>query len=100
MELWLPENYMFVMSWSFFFIEEKKSLCAVSGKLESPLQVCQQFQTVLRGSIVCKCSGYLIEYGHEAEPSILWVQIFLLAAPRDEDDDDDCCDDCRARQKL
>ena len=34
----------------------------------------------------------LIEYGHEAKPSILWVQVVLLAAPRDDDDG--------ARQKL
>ena len=41
----------------------------------------------------------IIEYGHEAKPSILWVPIVLLAAPRD-DDDDDYGYDYRARQEL
>ena len=29
---------------------------------------------------------WFIEYGHEAKPSILGLQIVLLAAPRDDDD--------------
>ena len=36
-----------------------------------------------------------IEYGHEAKPSILGLQIVFLAAPRDYGDDD-----YRARQEL
>ena len=39
----------------------------------------------------------IIEYGHEAKPSILGLQIVFLAARRDDDDDGD---DYRARQKL
>jgi hypothetical protein len=38
-----------------------------------------------------------IEYGHEAKPSILGLQIVFLAAPRD---DDGGGDDCRARLEL
>ena len=36
-----------------------------------------------------------IEYGHEAKPSILGLQIVFLAAPRDYS-----YDDYRARQEL
>ena len=38
-----------------------------------------------------------IEYGHEAKPSILGLQIIFLAAPRD---DHDYGGDYRARQEL
>ena len=38
----------------------------------------------------------LIEYGHVAKPSILWLQIVFLAARRDYDDGDYY----RARQEL
>ena len=41
---------------------------------------------------------FLIEYGHEAQSSVLWIQIALLAAPGD--DDDDCDGYCCARQKI
>ena len=42
-------------------------------------------------------TGDMIEYGHEAEPSILGLQIVFFAARRD-----DCyyCDYYRARQEL
>ena len=40
----------------------------------------------------------IIEYGHEAKPSILGLQIVLLADPRD--DDDGGYGDYRARQEL
>ena len=40
----------------------------------------------------------IIEYGHEAKPSILGLQIVFLAARRDDDDDDG--DDYRARRNL
>ena len=39
----------------------------------------------------------IIEYGHEAKPSILGLQILFLAAPRDYGDYDYYC---RARQEL
>ena len=39
---------------------------------------------------------YIIEYGHEAKPSILWIEIVLSAARRD----DYGGGYCRARQKL
>ena len=39
----------------------------------------------------------LIEYGHEAKPSILGLQIVFLAAHRDYGGGDG---DCRARQEL
>ena len=39
---------------------------------------------------------YIIEYGHEAKPSILVLQIVFLAAGRDYHGHYDC----RARQKL
>ena len=39
-----------------------------------------------------------IEYGYEAKPSILRVQIVLLAAHRDHYGDGNC--NCLARQKL
>ena len=38
----------------------------------------------------------VIEYGHEAKPSILGLQIAFLAAPRDYHGDGDC----RARLEL
>ena len=41
--------------------------------------------------------GTFIEYGHEAKPSILGLQIVFLAARRDDADDGD---DYRARQNL
>ena len=41
----------------------------------------------------------LIEYGHEAKPSVLGLQIVLSAARR-HDDDDDYDDYCGARQEL
>ena len=41
-------------------------------------------------------SRRIIEHGHEAKPSILWLQIVYLAARRDYDDYD-CY---RARQEL
>ena len=40
-------------------------------------------------------SELLTEYGHEAKPSILRLQIFFLAAPRD-----DYGNDYRARQEI
>ena len=42
----------------------------------------------------------MLEYGHEAKPSILGLQVVFLAARRDDDDDDDCGDDYLARQEL
>ena len=42
---------------------------------------------------------YIIEYGHEAKPSILGLQVVCLAAPRD-DDGGDGYGDCRARLEL
>ena len=39
----------------------------------------------------------MLEYGHEAKPSILWLQIVFLAARRDYDD---YGDDYRVRQEL
>ena len=40
----------------------------------------------------------MIEYGHEAKPSILGLQVVFLAARRDDDYDHDY--DYRARQEL
>ena len=40
----------------------------------------------------------IIEYGHEAKPSILGLQIVFLAAPRD--DHGGGYGDCRARLEL
>ena len=40
----------------------------------------------------------IIEYGHEAKPSILGLRIVFLAARRD--DDDDGYGDYRARQEF
>ena len=39
----------------------------------------------------------IIEYGHEAKPSILWLQIVFVADRREYDDDYDYY---RARQEL
>ena len=39
----------------------------------------------------------IIEYGHEAKPSVLGLRTVFLAA---RTDDDDCGDDYRARQEL
>ena len=46
---------------------------------------------------ICLYAYMFIEYGREAKPSILGLQIVFLAAPRD---DDGYYGDYRARQEL